>query len=246
MNSKNTARIVAVLFIVALILPTPIMKLVDSILDNPDYLASVSENETQVIIGSLVELVNGILVAGIGIAMFPILRLHSASIALWYASFRVVEFVTHVVNVIGTLPLIPLSREYVKAGAVEASYSQALGNLILAERDWNYLIYVVVFCTGALMFYYSLYKSRLVPRFLSVWGLVATLALLTAGILGMFGLDYKSMLFMILAAPIALNELTLSIWLIVKGFNPTAIASGPAESYHLTSRGEGVLARTPR
>ena len=88
------------------------------------------------IIGSLIELVNGMLVAGIGIAMFPVLKRHSASIALGYAGFRIVEFVTHVVNINSSLPLLSLSQGDVGGGAADVSRLQALGDLILAQRDW--------------------------------------------------------------------------------------------------------------
>ena len=230
MNANiKTARIVAVFFIIALILPSVMMKLVDSFLDAPNYLAAISENETQVIVGALIELVNGILIAGIGIAMYPILKPHNISIALWYAGFRIVEFATHVINVNNTLSLVSLSRESVQAGAPDADYFQTLGNSLLAGRHWDFLTYALVYCAGALMFYYLLYRSKLVPRWISAWGFVAVLLCLTAAILGFFGLSYQSTTYILLAAPIALNELTLSIWLIVKGFNSSASAYGPAK-----------------
>lgn len=103
------------------------MKIVDIYFDAPNYLTSITENETQVIIGGLVEFVNGLLIAGIGIAMYPILKPHSISNALWYAGFRFVEFATHVINVNNTLSLVSLSREYVKAGVPDTGYFQTLG-----------------------------------------------------------------------------------------------------------------------
>ncbi|MFC1996821.1 DUF4386 domain-containing protein [Chloroflexota bacterium] len=181
------------------------------------------------IIGALINLVNGLLIAGIGIAMYPILKPHNSSIALWYAGFRIVEFVTHVINVNGTLSILSLSREYAGAVAPDAVYFQTLGNSMLAYRDWDYLTYGIVFCSGALMFYYLLYRSKLVPRWISIWGFIAVLLYLTAALLGIFGLSYQSTTFILLVAPIALNELTLSIWLITKGFNPSTNVSGAAK-----------------
>ena len=87
----------------------------------------------------------------------------------------------------------------------------------------------IVFNLGALMFYYLLYQSKLVPRFLSVWGLVGVTLSLAAGLLAMFGLVILlSTISILLVLPIALNEIVLAVWLIVKGFNSSAIASESA------------------
>lgn len=100
---------------------------------------------------------------------------------------------------------------------------------MLAYRHWDFLMYTLVYCAGAFLFYYLLYRSKLVPRLLSVWGFIAVLLCLTAALWGFFGLSYKSTTYFLLAAPIALNELTLAIWLIIKGFNPSTIASRHAK-----------------
>ena len=88
------------------------------------------------------------------------------------------------------------------------------------------LIYLIVFCLGSLILYSVLYISRLVPRFISAWGFIAAIVLLTGSVLAnidvfteISGLGLELML----ATPIAVAEIMLSIWLIVKGFNPTAI-----------------------
>jgi hypothetical protein len=75
------------------------------------------------------------------------------------------------------------------------------------------------------MFYYLLYRSKLIPRWLSVWGLIGAALVLAVGVLGMFGHSA-----MILWLPLAVNEMVLAVWLIVKGFNPSAIASGSAKT----------------
>jgi hypothetical protein len=118
-----------------------------------------------------------------------------------------------------------LSQEYVKAGAPDASYFQTLGTLLLEAGDWIDHISAIVFSLGALMFYYLLYRSKLIPRWLSVWGLIGAALVLAVGVLGMFGHSA-----MILWLPLAVNEMVLAVWLIVKGFNPSAIASGSAKT----------------
>ena len=136
-----------------------------------------------------------------------------------------------VVSVISTLSLLPLSQGFVKAGAPDASYFQTLGTSLVAVRDWTDLLGpMIVFGLGALMFYYLLYQSKLVPRFLSVWGLIGVALVLTGALLDMFGYSRFSTIPILLWLPIASNEMFLAIWLIVKGFNSSAIVSESAKA----------------
>ena len=84
---------------------------------------------------------------------------------------------------------------------------------------------------GGLMFYPLLYQSKLIPRFISVWGIIGDISILTAGVLGMFGLNPTfSTILIFLGLPIAANEMFLAVWLIVKGFKSSAIASESAKT----------------
>lgn len=229
-TSRKTSRIVGVLFLTAMVASLLGGGLVESILSAPDYLIAVSENETQVIIGVLLELINGIAVVGIGVLMFTILRQHNESIALGYLGFRIIESVFSSVIVISPLSLITLSQEYSKAGASDASYFQTVGALSIAERASVVgLLIPVFFSLGALLFYYLLYQSKLLPRFISVWGLIGVALILTLNLLSALGLEVGISIGLIFALPIILNEIFLGIWLIVKGFSSSAIASGSAE-----------------
>jgi hypothetical protein len=224
-STRKTAIIVGVLFLVGYLGVFLGSAFYAPILDAPDYLINVYPNKTRVIIGMLIELINDAAVIGIAVMLFPILRKHSESIAVGYVGFRVIEAVTLIVGKISILSLITLSQEYVAAGAPDVSYFQTLGALALAERSWAGKMTVVFFILGALIFYYILYKSKLLPRFISVWGLIAVASLITANVLGVPDLTQGFQPAMILYFPIVLSELLLSIWLIVKGFNPSAIAS---------------------
>jgi hypothetical protein len=229
-SSKTTARIVGVLFLIAMVASLLGGGLVESIITAPDYLIAVSENETQVIIGVLLELINGIAVVGIGVLMFPILKQHNENIALGYLGFRIIESVFCCVIVISPLSLITLSQEYLKAGAADAAYFQTVGTLSIAERAGvSSLLIPIFFSLGALLFYYLLYQSKLLPRFISVWGFIGAVLILTLNLLLILNLLEEGMsTVLIFALPIILNEIFLGIWLIVKGFSPSAIASDSA------------------
>jgi hypothetical protein len=223
-TNRKTARIVGALFLtsnVTFILGAAV--LIESILGAPDYLILVSANRTQVLLGVLLEIINGIAYVGIAVLMFPILKQRFESIALGYVGFRIVEFVMQIASDISPLSLLTLSEEFVRAGAPEASSFQNLGTLLLAERYWAFQMVSITFGLGALMFYYMLYQSKLIPRFISIWGLIGAAVVLANTMFDMFGLSLAN-----LGVLMLLNELFLGVWLIVKGFNASAIASGSA------------------
>jgi hypothetical protein len=174
----------------------------------------------------LLWVINAAAVVGIAVLMFPILKQHNESIALGYVGSRTIEAAISIVGEICVLALLTLSQEYVKAGAPDASYFQTLGTLFLAGRDWAYKMVMIATGLGGLLFCYLLYKSKLIPRFMSVWGLIGYALLLTGVLLEIFG--YSAV--MILSLPGGLFEILLGIWLIVKGFKSSAIASASAKT----------------
>jgi hypothetical protein len=200
------------------------------VLNSPDYLSSVYPHRTQLIIGMLVELlVNDIPVFGIGVLLFPILKKYGESIALWYLGMRMIEAVLLVVSKMNVLSLITLSREYISAGAAEASYYRAAGTLALGGRYWVLeVLYLVFFILGALILYFILYRSNLVPRFISIWGFIAVAALIVGNLLDVPDFTQGFSVGQLLFFPIMSSEILLAVWLIVKGFNPSAIASESA------------------
>lgn len=231
MNSnRKTAVIVGVLFMIATVAGILSASL-SGALSDPDYLTKVSANESQVIIGALLLLIMGASVVSITFMMFPILKKHSEALALGYVVFRVLEAVTFFTAATGWVLLAALSQVFVKAGAPDLSYFQTLGTLLLKAGDWGHVPTDIVWGLGALVFYYLLYQSKLIPRWLSGWGLIGgVLIFIDAGFLAMSGHSGFSAIPIVLNLPIAVNEMVLAVWLIVKGFNPSAIASGSAKT----------------
>ena len=169
--------------------------------------------------------------AGIAISLYPILKKYNEGLALGAVGFRLIEGVLDIVALIGLLLLLTLSQEFVKAGAPNSSYFQTLGVLLLAGYHLvGNVGSLLAFCLGALMYYYIFYQTKLVPRWLSVWGLVGATLLVVAATLVMFNLiGPLSTVQVVLALPLAVQEMVLAVWLIVKGFNSSAIASVSAK-----------------
>ena len=222
-TNKKTAATVGALFLIAMVASLVGGGLVESVISAPDPFTAVSENENLLIIGVLLELVNAIAVIGIGVLMFTVLKRHNETMATGYLSLRIVESVFCSVIVISPLVLIRLSQESSKVGA-DAAHLQTAGALSIAGRaSVSGLLVPVFFSLGALLLYSSLYQSKLLPRFMSVWGFVAAVLILTLNLLSAFGLEVGIGISMIFALPIILNEIFMGIWLIAKGFNPSAV-----------------------
>ena len=215
-SNRKIAIIVGVLFITAMVAGMLRFFLLDTILDAPDYLSNVSANENRVIIGTTSFFINAVALAGIAVVMYPILKKHNEALALGYVGARIVEAVLFIVAIISILTLFTLSQEFVKAGAPDASYLQAAGELLLAVRYWAYnVLWPITLSLGALMFYYLLYQSKLIPRWLSVWGLIGA-PLFPVAWLSLFGSTISGPFLL----PLVVNEVVLAVWLIAKGFNP--------------------------
>ena len=231
MNSnKKTARIVGVLFIIGTVAGVLSVVFTSSILNDPDYLLMVSANQNQIIMGVICVLTMGFALAMVPVVMFPVLKKQNEVLALGYVVFRgAIETVTYFAFAISTLLLIPLSQAYVKAGAVETGYLQSMGALL---QDVAHLpLTVFAFSLGALMFYTLLYQSKLVPRWLSVWGFIAIILHLATGLLIVFGLQSEmSGINTAMNFPIFLQEMVMAVWLIVKGFNLTSLTAATANS----------------
>jgi len=232
-SSKTTARIVGALFITATVAGLLGTSLTGSVVGAPDYLVQIAANKNLVVLGALLKFVAAAASAGIAIALYPVLRKHNEGLALGSVGFRLVEGVFYIVAALGLLSLLSLGQEYASAGPQAAPTLQVLGTLILAVRNWAGFVYgVLFFCLGALMYYYVLYQSRLIPRWLSGWGLVAIALLFSMVLLIAFGErpSGPSGMQLLLALPIALQEMVLAVWLILKGFNPSVVASGSAKT----------------
>ena len=227
-TNRKTAIAAGVLFIIATAASLLSTSFTQSFLDAPDYLIKISANHNQIIIGVLFQFISGVTSAGIAISLYPILKKYNEGLALGSVGFRLIEGVFYIVAALGLLSLLSLSQDYVKAGTPAASDFQILGTLILAVRNWaGFAFGVFSFCLGAMMYYCVFYQSQLIPRWLSGWGIIGIALLLSMALWIMFGAKPAGVT-LVLALPIALQEMVLAVWLIAKGFNPSAIGSGSA------------------
>ena len=235
---RRTAVVVGLLFI--LCTATSILSAVVTarLLDAPNYLTILAAHDDRVVAGALVEFVWAITAAGIAIGLYPVLRKHNRGVALGSVAARTVEGALVLVGMIGLLTLLSVSRQSVAGAPGYASSFEAVGSSLLAARDWTHgYVMSLAWLAGAFMYYCLLYKARLVPRWLSGWGLVGAALCLGATVYSGFtqhlGLTPVNL---VANSLIFVQEIALGVWLIAKGFNPATRASGQT----ITSEGDGM------
>lgn len=242
-TNRRIAVVAGVLFITATLADViSRVALVQPILGAPVDLTKISANEDQVLLGAVLLLIGAAAASGIAIALYPVLRKHDEGLALGAVAFRLIEGALYIGIVVCVLLLVTLSQESANAGAALSSAYEVPVALLMAARQSLGEVAVLVFGIGALMYYWVFYKSRLVPRWLSAWGLVAIALVMASGLLVILRLtEPMSTTQVVLALPIAVQEMAMAVWLIAKGFNPSAIA---AESAGETSRWQTVAPST--
>ncbi|MEN8248862.1 MAG: DUF4386 domain-containing protein [Bacteroidota bacterium] len=224
MNSNRKTAISAGILIIAGIV-AGMLSIVPSV-ESPDYLTVVSENTNQVLTGAFFQFTLVPIYIGFALLLYPILRKYNKSLAIGFVSFRIIAGIFQLIGVI-VLPLfLLLSQEFLKTTTPDLLYFQILGDVLKLGRDLaNHVGMMLATGLGNLILLYIFYRTKLVPRWLSSWGFIGNILAMLASFLILFSLiDVITPHFVVLTVPLVLQEIVLAIWLIVKGFNLSAIA----------------------
>ncbi len=217
-SHRKTGIIVGLLFIIATVTAILTIFFLGSTLEKPLDFNLISSNEFQIVLSVVFWLILAISVMGIGTMMYPILKKYHEGLAISYVVLRLTESVLIIIASISVLSLLTLSQQYI-SGASDISFYKPLGSLLLALQDWSFDIGTLIFLgLGGLPLYYILYQLKLVPRWLSGWGLIGASCVLLYGLLSLFG-SADSIIVNLLALPIAVQEMVFAIWIIFKGFS---------------------------
>jgi len=228
LSLRKIAVITGVIFIIATVAGFVAGALTPD-LTGTDYLTRVSSHPNQVAAGVLLSIIAYLACAGIAVVMYPVLKKWNAGLALGSVIFRTIETAFYMVGLVSLMSLVTLGQQFPTAGDADRLSLQAIGNLLVSIRDHAGLLAVFAFCLGAFMYYTLFFQSRLIPRWLSGFGIVAIILMMVACLLALFS-GNRITSYIPLAAPIALQEMVLAVWLIVKGVNPSAVASLPAKT----------------
>lgn len=176
-----------------------------------DNLPAIAAGEATFTIGIiLMAVVHTFVNIGLVTVMLPILKPHNTTVAYGYFGGAVSATVVAVVGAMFMLLLVPLS-EVAAAGAD----TETLSHVLKKGGFYGYQLSMTLWGLAGLLFCYLLYISNLVPRLFPIWGAIGYLIFITGTLAEMFGYGIG----VLLSAPGGLFEVSLSLWLIVKGFN---------------------------
>lgn len=222
-SDRRIATIAGVVFIVATAAglgSTPFLpKLTET-----DYLTGVDAGANQMVVGLLLLLVAAFTSAAIAVVMYPVMKRWSTGLALFSVIFRAMEGVFYIVAVVFLMSLLSLSHQYASATGPDRVVLQAIGDTLRGAREHAGLMGVFCFCPGAFAYYALFYWSRLIPRWLSGFGVVAILMMFSACFLALVS-DSPITGYVFLLFPILIQEMVLAVWLIAKGFDTSRLGA---------------------
>jgi hypothetical protein len=216
---RRTALVVGVLYLLTFV-SIPTLALYAAVRE-PNYVTGPGP-DTPVLVGGVLEMIVALACIGTAVAIFPLVRKQNEAVALGFVGVRVLEAGTIVVCVVSLLSVVTLRRAGAGADAL------VTGQALIAVHDWAFLLgQGTLPAANALLLGSLLYRSRLVPRILPVVGFVGAPLLVASATATLFGLwEQQSAPSALLTVPIALWELSLGVYLVVKGFRPASVPAG--------------------
>ena len=227
---RRTALVAGLFYLITFAASIPAVFLLAPVLDNANYIVSAGA-DTRVLWGCFLDLVNAMACIGTAVALFPVVMQQNEAAALGFVTSRMLEAAIILIGVVSLLAVVTLRRDLAGAPGTDLASLITTGQALVAVRDWTFLLGPSLMPgINALLLGWLLYRSRLVPRVIRVLGLVGAPLLIASATTALFrGNDPTTALAAIATVPILLWELSLDLWLVVKGFKPSPITIGMAE-----------------
>jgi len=218
---KEPAQRIGWLFVLATVAGVLSVVVMSSTPGDEDLLSAVRANQGTLIFGNLLIFVMLTAMVGTAVLLSPILKEHSETLALSYVLARTLEVTMISIGVVAGLLLLPLSWHLTPTGGGDTASAQVLAASLKTAGDWTgYLGAQMIFSVSALILNWAFYRNGLIPRWLSLWGLIGVPLMFASGLLVMFeSLNSNASTLNLLVVPLALQEMAMAIWLIVKGFS---------------------------
>ena len=182
---------------------------------------SFSDNPKMVQLSILGYLIEAVAIVLLTVLLYTTLKKQNKIIARWAFGLWIIEAVAIAIREINAFSLLYTAQEFVKAGAPDSSYFQTLGSLFYKLMHFSYDAQMVFYCTGGILFYYLILKSKYVPKLIPIYGLIAASVGFIGELFAIFGYDVPLYVFL----PILPFELAIGVWLMVRGFRPQEIKS---------------------
>jgi hypothetical protein len=207
---RKDSIFVGLLFIIAIFASLIGGTIIEGVITNEGYLQTLSTNSSGLRFGVILELINGIAVIGIAIILYKYIKNYSEKFAVAYLGLRVIEAIACVFAAVIALSFITLSKDY---SAIDLANLNVIANVVNGFRnDILGILVPIFFSFSSLILYYTLYRIKLVPRYISIWGSIGVVLIFSMNVFGISG-DIQ----MLFALPIITNELFLGFYLIIRG-----------------------------
>lgn len=234
---KEPAQQVGWLFVLATVSGVLSVLVMSSTLGDEDLLSAVYSNQGSMVVGEMLVFVMLAAMIGTAVLLSPILGTHSETLALTYVLARTLEVVVIAIGLVAGLLLVPLSWEFAAADGGDVAGAPVLAESLKAATDWTgYLGAQMIFSISALVLNWAFLRNGLIPRWLALWGLIGVPLMFASGFLVMFeSLNSNASTLNLLVVPLAVQEMAMAVWLIVKGFTKPDPALQPLDRL-VTSR----------
>jgi hypothetical protein len=217
MNShKQIGRITGVLLLIIFALGVTFFQVLQGpSLFADDFLTSTSLHSSEIILSVLFMFLSGGIDIIIAILILPIINRQSQRLGYLYIAFCIVNFISLSIDNTSVLSMLEVSREYVNGENADLAFLKTMGTVAFQNHWWTHHLSLLLSCLPTFVLFYIMYFTRLVPRAISLFGILAVALMFAEMLLTLFGKG----LGMNMLLPIALAQLIFPIWLLVKGFS---------------------------
>jgi hypothetical protein len=225
-STRKIALVAGTFYLITFVASIPAVILLGPVLDNSDYIVS-SGADTQVLWGCFLDMVNALACVGTAVTLFPVVKRQNEATALGFVTTRVLEAAIIMIGVVSLLSVVTLRQELGGATGADAATLVTTGQALVAVRDWTFLLGPSLMAAlNALLLGSLMYRSGLVPRIIPTMGLIGAPLLLAATIATLFGYNEQISVWSGIATlPVAAWELSLGVYMVVKGFKPSPITA---------------------
>lgn len=237
---RKLAIAAGVCFLITHVTSVPAPLLYAPILNRADYILG-SGPDTRVLLAVLLDVLCALGIVGTSVALFPVVKRQHEGIALGYVGLRTLEAGIIACGVLPLLTVVTLRQQLAGTAGADSATLVTVGKALVAFHNWTVVLGPGLVCpANTVLMAYLMYRSGLVPRFIPMLGLIGAPLVFAYNTALLFGLAaYIPAWVAIAVVPIFAWEVTLALWLIVKGFRPAALASLPA--YAESMRAEGAV-----
>ncbi|GAB3323545.1 hypothetical protein GCM10027451_47180 [Geodermatophilus aquaeductus] len=222
---RRTSLAAGILYLITFV-SVPTLMVFQPVQDGADFVLGAGD-DTGVLWGALSEVVVALAGIGTAVVLFRVARRQSETAALGFVTARVLEAALILVGVVSILTLLTLRNDVAGTAGADPASLVTTGHTLVATYNWAFLLsqsLMPVF--NALCLGYVMYRSGLVPRILPTLGLIGAPLLLASDVAVFFGAyDRMAPIAALAALPIAAWELSLGVYLTVRGFRPAAVAA---------------------